>query len=184
MSDLLKEMHQVHDALAARRDKAHQHWQEVVAQSRQLEEAIGKMQRQLNSHRERRYQTELQIKELEKPSRPRSKPGSSANKSGDIEAMGPAEIAEDFSREETQRRIDKLRQSIQRMGPVHVGVLSEYEQEKEHYDFQIQQRDDLLAAAEDLKKTLSLIDRRARKLFGDTFDQIRQQFKKTFARFC
>ena len=46
-----------------------------------------------------------------------------------------------------------------------------------------QQRDDLVVAAEDLKKTLNLIDRTARRMFTETFAEIREKFKETFGRF-
>ena len=47
----------------------------------------------------------------------------------------------------------------------------------------MQQRDDLQAAAEDLRKTLQLIDRTARRMFREVFDEIRQKFRETYARF-
>ncbi|MGB1719481.1 MAG: chromosome segregation protein SMC, partial [Candidatus Latescibacterota bacterium] len=50
-------------------------------------------------------------------------------------------------------------------------------------DFLVQQRDDLVVAAEDLKKTLNLIDRTARRMFVETFGQIREKFQQTYARF-
>ena len=84
--------------------------------------------------------------------------------------------------DELEARVEAIRQSIQRLGTVHVGVLDENEEQKERY-FLCEQRDDLLAAAEDLRKTLSLIDRTARRMFKETFEQIRVQFRETFGRF-
>ena len=85
--------------------------------------------------------------------------------------------------DELEARVEAIRQSIQRLGTVHVGVLAEYEEQKERYAFLCEQRDDLLAAAEDLRKTRSLIDRTARRMFKETFEQIRVQFRETFGRF-
>ena len=95
--------------------------------------------------------------------------------------MGPLDKAID--EETTQQRIDQLRQSLHRLGTVHLGVLEEHKEQQERYDFLRQQRDDLVIAAEDLKKTLSLIDRTARRMFLKSFEQIRETFKETFVRF-
>ena len=95
--------------------------------------------------------------------------------------MGPLDKAID--EETTQQRIDQLRQSLHRLGTVHLGVLEEHKEQQERYDFLRQQRDDLVIAAEDLKKTLSLIDRTARRMFLKSFEQIRETFKGTFVRF-
>ena len=90
---------------------------------------------------------------------------------------------EEVDDESTQQRLEQLRQSLHRLGSVHLGVLEEYEEQKERYDFLCQQRDDLVIAAEDLKKTLNLIDRTARKMFTETFAHIRAKFQETYARF-
>ena len=76
-----------------------------------------------------------------------------------------------------------MRRSLERLGTVHVGVIEEHEQQLERYEFLVQHRDDLLAAAADLRKTLQLIDRTARRMFRETFEEIREKFKETFHRF-
>ena len=99
----------------------------------------------------------------------------------DVANMGAPD--EEVDDEAAVQRIDQLRQSLHRLGTVHLGVLEEYEEQKERYDFLCQQRDDLVVAAEDLKKTLNLIDRTARRMFTETFAEIREKFKETFGRF-
>ena len=64
-----------------------------------------------------------------------------------------------------------------------MGVLEDYEEQKERYDFLCRQRDDLESAAEDLRKALQRIDRVARSKFRETFAEIREKFRETFARF-
>ena len=181
LTEEIRQLHEQRDELAARRDDRQQQWQEVMVQARDLEGEIGKLQRELSNQRERRHQLELRISELEgEVTRIRER--LLEEQGVDVESMGPVED-EDFDAEATGLRLEQLRNAIQRLGAVQVGVLEEYEEQKERYDFLIVQRDDLTAASEDLKKTLQLIDRTARRMFRETFEGIREKFKETFARF-
>jgi chromosome segregation protein len=177
----LKELHDARDELARQRDQRQEHWQEAVAQTRQLEELISKLQRELNAQRERRHELELKIAELRSRAthiRERLR----EEQHCEVEAMGrPIEEGLDLAAIET--RAEELRQSVQRLGSVNVGVLDEYAEQKERLDFLVRHRDDLLSAAEDLKTTLNRIDRVARQIFVDSFTQINEKFKTTFASF-
>ena len=180
MEEELHSLHEGRDVLAAAQDERRQQWAELNAQNRELEEQISRMQRELNTQRERRHQVELRISELGNRAtaiRQRLQ----EEQACDVETMGPPE--EEIDPQESQRRLDELRQSLHRLGSVHLGVLEEYDEQKERYDFLVQQRDDLVIAAEDLRKTLNLIDRTARRMFVETFGQIREKFQQTYARF-
>ena len=177
----LKDMHGTRDEQVQESNKKREHWDQVNTQTRALEGEIGKLQRQLNAHRDRRHQLELQIAELDNRAK-QIQERLLEDHHCDVASMGRPESGA-LDLEELASRVEALRQSIQRLGTVHVGVLEEYEEQKERYDFLCHQRDDLLAAAEDLKKTLSLIDRTARRIFRATFEEIRQKFKETFVRF-
>ena len=177
----LKVMHGQRDELQREQDRRRQSWSDVQIQTRQLEEQIGKLQRELNTQRERRHQLELEVSEL-KLRAEQIRTSLQEDHSCDVEFLGPLE-EEEFEGDKKEERILQLRNSIQRLGTVHVGVLEEYEEQKERFEFLSQQRDDLNAAAEDLRKTLSLIDRTARTIFRETFHQIREKFRETFARF-
>ena len=162
-------------------DRRRRHWDEVNAQNRQLGEAMSQLQRELSTQQERRHQLELEVADLDGQTTYLRQRLQDEQKC-DIEAMGPLEDGA-FDAEEAASRIDQLHLSIKRLGPVHLGVLEEYEQEKERFDFFCQHRDDVLAAAADLRKTLNRIDREARQIFLDSFAQIREKFQETFARF-
>ena len=176
----LQELHQVRDTLAAEQDQRREHWSEANSRNRELQDNISQLQRQLNDQRERRTKLEVQISELKLQTQ-HIRERLQEEQHCDIETMGAPD--EEVDDESTQQRLDQLRQSLHRLGSVHLGVLEEYEEQKERYDFLCQQRDDLVIAAEDLKKTLNLIDRTARKMFSETFAQIREKFQETYARF-
>lgn len=180
LEEELKILHESRSVLAAEQDERRQHWAQLNAQNRELEEQISRMQRELNNQRERRHQLELRIAELGNNAK-NIRERLQEEQHCDIETMGPPE--EEVNSQEAQQRLDHLRQALHRLGSVHLGVLDEYEEQKERYDFLVQQRDDLVVAAEDLKKTLNLIDRTARRMFVETFTQIREKFQQTYARF-
>ena len=174
-------MHEHREGLQEDRNNRQEHHQDVLVRSRELEEEISRMQRELSARRDRRHQLELRISELRTQSdqiRQRLLEGHHL----DVVALGQIED-EAFDAEGAELQLQQLRRSIERLGAVHVGVLEEYEEQKERHDFLAQQRDDLTAAAEDLRKTLQLIDRTARRMFREIFEEIRQKFRTTFGRF-
>ena len=173
-------LHQTREQLAADQDQRRQHWAEANTQNRDLQEDISKLQRQLNDQRESRSKLEVRISELKLQTQ-HIRERLQEEQHCDVATMGAPD--EEVDDEIAQQRVDQLRQSLHRLGTVHLGVLEEYEEQKERYDFLCQQRDDLVIAAEDLEKTLSLIDRTARRMFNETFAQISEKFKETFGRF-
>ncbi len=176
----LAELHAGRDELEQERDRCQQRWAEVNAGNHALEDAIARLQRELNAQRERRHQLELQLAEL-RTQATHLQERLQAEQGCDVIALGPLDEALDEGLAEA--RLLELQQALHRLGSVHVGVLEEYDEQKERYDFLCQQRDDLVAAAEDLTKTLRLIDRTARRMFVEAFEQIRGKFRETFVRF-
>ncbi len=177
----VRRLHQLRDQLANNRDGNQLAWQEALTRSRDLEGEIGKLQKTLSSERERTYQLQLKITELENDAeRIRERLQDEVNV--EVETQGPV-VEEEFDPLGTEERLGLVRRSLERLGTVHVGVIEEYDQQRERYDFLVQQRDDLLAAAEDLRRTLQLIDRTARRMFRETFVEIREKFRETFRRF-
>ena len=79
--------------------------------------------------------------------------------------------------------IERTNQSIERIGPVNMAVKLEYDDEKNRLELLNEQRDDLIAAEENLRHTIRKIDKVARNQFQDTFDQIKLNFEKLFVLF-
>ena len=180
VGDGLLILHEEREELDLVQNECREEWSELNTQNREIEEKIGKMQRNLNAGRERRHKIELRISELD--SQTKSLRERLQEEQGcDVEKLGIP--TEEVDAEVLGQRVDNLRQSINRLGSVHLGVLEEYDEQKDRYDFLVQQRDDLTVAAEDLRKTLNLIDRTARSMFVETFGNIREKFQETYARF-
>lgn len=173
--------HTERDELDEQRNNRLRHQQEVAQASRELDQEISRLQRELGSQRERRHQLELKVTEFDSEAS-RIQERLTEEYNVDVENLGPLN-EEGFDGPAADTRLGELRRGIARLGNVHVGVLEEYEEQKERYDFLVQHRDDLMAAAEDLRKTLQHIDRVARRMFRETFEEIRAKFRVTYARF-
>ena len=89
---------------------------------------------------------------------------------------------EEEERGETASRemLDDLQDKINRLGPVNVLALEEYDHEKERLDFIVRQRDDLVSARDSLLKLIEEINKTARERFLDTFRQVQDNFQDIF----
>ena len=79
--------------------------------------------------------------------------------------------------------IERINQSIERIGPVNMAVQLEFNEENNRLELLNEQRDDLIKAEENLRNTIHKIDSVARKQFQDTFDQIKTNFENLFVLF-
>lgn len=79
-------------------------------------------------------------------------------------------------------RIAELQGLLDRMGPVNLDAVKEYEEAEKRFNFYSTQRADLDAALADLAKAIEQMDRESRKLFKDTFESVNEKFQKIFPR--
>ncbi len=83
--------------------------------------------------------------------------------------------------EEMKKRRDFLKERIEGMGPVNLLAVDEYRSQKQRLDFLNEQYQDLLGAKESLNSAILTINKTARKLFLETFDRVKINFKKIFS---
>ena len=79
--------------------------------------------------------------------------------------------------------IDKIKASIERIGPINMEVDSQHEAEIERHEFLENQYNDLVESEASLKETIDNLDKEARKLFSATFEKIQYNFSKTYNMF-
>jgi chromosome segregation protein len=91
-----------------------------------------------------------------------------------------AEPMEEGDLQSWDEELETVRLSISRIGPVNLLAQKEYDEEKERLEFLLEQRDDLLAARDDLRESIRRINRSAAESFTTTFEQIRANFQRTF----
>ncbi len=87
---------------------------------------------------------------------------------------------EPLGADELQAQLDKVREKLQRMGPINPMAMEAYDEIKERHDFIAREKDDLLGAKESLLLTIDEIDTVARETFLDAFGQIRENFVRVF----
>lgn len=85
-----------------------------------------------------------------------------------------------FDFKQRSDEVHSLKQQVKNLGAVNLLAYSEYEEEKQRYDFLLQQRNDLVESEKDLLKTIEEINVTAQALFMETFEKIRENFIKIF----
>lgn len=80
------------------------------------------------------------------------------------------------------REVADLRERLLSMGAVNHTAIDEYSDLRERYTFLKNQADDLWTSKNELVKAIDEINATSQKLFTDTFEQIRKNFKFTFER--
>jgi len=94
---------------------------------------------------------------------------------GDRSLFNPAEW-EQISREE----LTDIRTRLEQFGPVNMLAMAEHDEKKERFDFLSRQKQDLEEAKDSLTQAIRRINKEARRLLGETFEQVRENFKQTF----
>lgn len=73
-----------------------------------------------------------------------------------------------------------LKEMIDKMGPVNLVAIDEHKELLQRYDFLTFQHEDLMRSKESLHQAISKINFTTRKLFSETFEQIRTHFNNYF----
>jgi len=88
----------------------------------------------------------------------------------------PIEIDQNLLSEE----IRHLKEKLDAYGTVNLVAIEEYDELKKRYDFLITQQNDLITAKESLREAITKINRTTKKMFLDTLEMIRQEFRNYF----
>lgn len=84
--------------------------------------------------------------------------------------------------DEHRRRIDELTKLIDRMGPVNLDAMAEYEEAEKRFDELSQQKQDIESALADLESAIKHMDRESRRRMRETFTAVNELFSQTFRR--
>ena len=94
---------------------------------------------------------------------------------GDLnEDLGPEELAE------AEERYRHLKERIEKLGPVNVLALEEYEEASRRQEFLETQQNDLRDSIRDTQQAIHEIDSASKKQFKEAFEVVNENFKKTF----
>lgn len=107
---------------------------------------------------------------------PFSEEGKVAEEEAELRIEDPGEPNWDL----VEEMVTQLRTKLDSMGPVNIDAIEEFNELEEHYKFNIQQLEDLENSREELLRMIARINRDTRKLFSETFEAIRRNFRDMF----
>ena len=81
-----------------------------------------------------------------------------------------------------EKEIEDLRGKIDRIGPVNLVAIDEFEECSERAQYLTSQRDDLVKAMDTLQAAINKIDRETRSRFKETFEALNLGFKTFFPK--
>lgn len=79
-----------------------------------------------------------------------------------------------------KKELSGLKEEIRGLGNVNVNAIEEYKEVSERFEFLDNQRNDLIAAEEDLLQIIAELEEGMRKQFDEKFSAIQQEFDKVF----
>ena len=80
-------------------------------------------------------------------------------------------------------KVDKIKRSIESIGPINWAVKDEYEEKSSRLNVLLEQKADLVEAESNLKEAIKKIDKVAQEQFFETFSKVKENFEKMFTVF-
>jgi len=84
---------------------------------------------------------------------------------------------------ELKEQLQKLRDRLDRMGPINLAAISEHQELEERHTFLSTQEQDLSNSIASLKEIIQRIQRTTKEMFGATFEELQQKFTEVFGQF-
>jgi chromosome segregation protein len=92
------------------------------------------------------------------------------------------ELDEEASVEAWEAEAERLSNRIQRLGPINLAAIEEYEEQSERKKYLDAQHEDISLALETLENAIRKIDRETRTRFKETFDKVNSGVQAMFPR--
>lgn len=97
-----------------------------------------------------------------------------------IEAKKYVVLDSSKSLDQIEKQMRSLRSFFQNAGDINMAAIEELEKHESRYSFLKQQVDDMAGSKDELMEIITQMDTESRKLFKQTFDIVRENFKKNF----
>jgi chromosome segregation protein len=99
----------------------------------------------------------------------------------DVNALFEA-MPEEANEKTWQQRTETLAQRIQRLGPINLAAIDEFQEQSERLKYLDEQHADITSSLETLENAIRKIDRETRTRFKETFDKVNAGIKNLFPR--
>ncbi len=140
----------------------------AAGQSGLMEEARMNLEQQKLSRREARVRRDALVEMMD-------------SQGWDIEECSLG-LPENASVEDWRARLEIIEEKVDRIGPVNLVAIDEFNEQTERMDYLRKQREDLTAALNTLEQVIQRIDRETRSRFRQTFDTINEGFNRFFPK--
>ena len=175
-SELLRKLREEIDARRKQQEAAQEEMQEIAERQKQKAQTLGDMENRITRDR-------LTIENFEERIREKYQTNIDDGFAGLKEDELPRELVREgdtYHLDQVEELLSARREKMEKMGPVNFAAMEEYDQKKTRLEFLEEQRDDLLQSKEHLLQAIDRINRTARTLFHDTFEQVRGSFQEIF----
>ncbi len=175
LETLLQQRLEVEKELAQAKSRVDDNEQAI----RKLEKQRNGLQEQLNSLRESLMQVRLQSE------------GASVKRDALVEQLSEANyeldtvlanLPDELDEESCEQALEKLANRVQRLGPINLAAIDEYQQQSERKVYLDRQNEDLEKALATLQNAIRKIDKETRTRFKETFDKINAGLQSLFPR--
>jgi chromosome segregation protein len=85
--------------------------------------------------------------------------------------------------EELRQQLQKIRERLDRMGPINLAAINEHQELEERHKFLSTQEQDLANSIASLKEIIQRINRTTKDMFATTFAELQEKFSEVFAKF-
>ena len=153
--------------------------EEVERTLREVEQSRGSLDKKVSTERQRL--NDLKIKDREtvvRRSTIEEQIGSSHETLNELLAKMPQEA--DVS--SWENKLEGLQRRVNRLGPINLAAIEEYEQQAERKTYLDEQHVDLVEALETLEQAIRKIDRETRSRFKETYERVNQGLSELFPR--
>ena len=172
VSDRESELRRVRDSLGELQDKR--------AQGQVRESQFQMKIDSLLGHISRSYQVDLRGFTLDETTFNKTLKAQ-AKRNEKLDGGAPATPGwSDAAPPDLEQLIANLRTQLENMGPVNLEAVHEYDELEERYKFLEAQNNDLTNSQRELLDVIARINSTTRKLFAETFEQVRTNFREMF----
>ncbi len=88
-----------------------------------------------------------------------------------------------LTQDELKQQLQKIRERLERMGPINLAAISEHQELEERHRFLSAQEQDLSNSIASLKEIIQRINRTTKDMFAETFAELQEKFGQVFTKF-